>query len=239
MTPININRHRLSRLVWDSLLDHASHYDTHKTFLRDTMIRHEDLREHADYNTGSIPFSSAWCNFAITNYFNPDVIAEVGTFIGKSTMSLAYGMFRASQRDVVTTQKVIYTCDMSNDIDIGNKAWQVHIEQYKKKSSVEMFSDMNTKNVHADMVNIDGRLGASDFEVLFNVITERTIFLLDDFEGTEKGVANAFNLLQYQNLRTYTLIYPPERDILTKHGLVEPCFTAMLVPLSIIQFNNQ
>lgn len=239
MTPININRYRLSRLVWDSLLDHASQYDGHKSFLRDAMIRHEDFRKDADYNTGSIPFSSAWCNFAITNYFNPDVIAEVGTFIGKSTVSLAYGMFRASQRDVVTTQKVIYTCDVSNDIDIGKTAWQVHIEQYKKKNSFEMFGDMHQKNVHADIVSIDGRLGASDFEVLFNVTTERTIFLLDDFEGTEKGVANAFNLLQHPNLRTYTLIYPPERELLVKHGLTEPCFTAMLVPLPIIEFHNQ
>jgi len=239
MTPININRYRLSRLVWDSLLDHASQYDGHKTFLRDTMIRNEDLREHADYNTGSIPFSSAWCNFAITNYFNPDVIAEVGTFIGKSTMSLAYGMFRASQRDVVSKQKTIYTCDMSNDIDIGSAQWQVRIEQYKKKSSAEMFSDMRIKNVHADMVNIDGRLGVEDFDVLFDVVTERTIYLLDDFEGTEKGVANAFNLFTQPSMRKHTLVYPPERDLLAKHGLVEPCFTAMIVPASLIEFHNQ
>ena len=238
MTPININRYRLSRVVWDSLLDHASQYDSHKTFLRDTMIRHEDLREHADYNTGSIPFSSAWCNFAITNYFNPDVIAEVGTFIGKSTMSLAYGMFRASQRDIVSTQKAIYTCDMSNDIDIGGKAWQINIEQYKKKSSAEMFCDMRTKNIHADIINIDGRLGAEDFDVVFDVVTERTIFLLDDFEGTEKGVANAFNLFTQPSMRKHTLIYPPERDLLTKHGLSEPCFTAMIVPTLLIEFHN-
>ncbi len=239
MTPININRHKFSRLVWDGLLENASLYDGHKSFLRDAMIRHEELREDADYNTGSIPFSSGWCNFAIANYFNPDVIAEVGTFIGKSTISLAYGMFRASQRDVITTQKTIYTCDMSNDIDIGKTAWQINIEQYPKKNSFEMFSDMHEKNVHADIINLDGRLGPTDFEVLFNVATESTIFLLDDFEGVEKGVANAFNLLQHPNLRVYTLIYPPERDILMKYGLIEPCFTAMLIPLPIIQFNNQ
>jgi hypothetical protein len=154
-------------------------------------------------------------------------------------MSLAYGMFRASQRDVVSKQKTIYTCDMSNDIDIGSAQWQVRIEQYKKKSSAEMFSDMRIKNVHADMVNIDGRLGVEDFDVLFDVVTERTIYLLDDFEGTEKGVANAFNLFTQPSMRKHTLVYPPERDLLAKHGLVEPCFTAMIVPASLIEFHNQ
>jgi hypothetical protein len=118
-------------------------------------------------------------------------------------------------------------------------AWAVHIEQYRKKNSFEMFADMNEKNVSPDIVSIDGRLGASDFEPLFNIVTERTIFLLDDFEGTEKGVANAFNLLQHPNMHKYTLVYPPERELLVKHGLTEPCFTAMLVPLPIIEFHNQ
>ena len=46
-----------------------------------------------------------------------------------------------------------------------------------------------------DIVHLDGRLKQEDFNLLKNNITEKTIFILDDFEGIEKGVINYFNLV--------------------------------------------
>ena len=43
----------------------------------------------ADYNTGSISFAGSWSLYSWSKYFEPCKIVEVGTFIGKSTWSMA------------------------------------------------------------------------------------------------------------------------------------------------------
>ncbi len=239
MNNLCLNRARISRAVWETILDHAEQHHPFKDFLKQQMSKQDELRSDADYNTGSIPSSAAWLNFAIAKYFDPDVIAEVGTFIGKSTISLAIGMNVAGKGQQVKPQKEIHTCDMSNKIILPQLHFDVHVNQYPMQSSVQMFQTMDEKNIHADIINVDGRLGADDFEILPKVIKEDTVFLIDDFEGTEKGVANVFNLMMQPCMKGHALVYPPERELLLKHGFTEQCFTAMLVPLKIVQFTNQ
>lgn len=237
MNNLSLNRATMSRAVWEVILNDASETANVRNFFLDMMHRQNDLRDRADYNTGSIGPANAWCTYAVAKYFNPNTIAEVGTFIGCSTQALAYGMFVGSKKDTVASQKMILTCDLSNDIPLNHNPYSIHLEQFPKKSSVDMFQSMHEQNIYADLMNIDGRLGPDDLALIQKVIHERTVFILDDFEGLEKGVANAFALMSI--LKNYGLVYPPDRDILSKHGFTDYCNTALLIPLSIVQLTNQ
>jgi hypothetical protein len=73
-------------------------------------------------------------------------------------------------------------------------------------ASPDMFKDMANKEVKVDLVYLDGRLGQDDIEPLSKIIHDKTVFVMDDFEGTEKGVANAM-MLESPNR---VLIYPRE-----------------------------
>ena len=112
------------------------------------------------------------------------------------------------------------------------------VEQFPKKTSLEMFESMHDRNIYADLINIDGRLSLEDLAIIDKVTHERTVFVLDDFEGIEKGVINAANLMGL-NLRQYGLVYPPEQELLTKHGFTDRCNTALLIPMTIVQLTNQ
>lgn len=237
MNNLNLNRATMSRTVWEVILNDASETNNVRNFFLDTMYRQNELRDRADYNTGSIGPANAWCTYAVAKYFNPNTIAEVGTFIGCSTQALAYGMFLGGRKDTVASQKLILTCDLSNDIPLNDKPYSIHLEQFPKQSSVDMFQSMHERNIYADLMNIDGRLGSDDLTLIQKVVHERTVFILDDFEGLEKGVANAFALMSI--LKNYGLVYPPDRELLSKHGFTDYCNTALLIPLSIVQLTNQ
>lgn len=237
MNNLNLNRATMSRAVWEVILNDASETNNVRNFFLDMMHRQNDLRDRADYNTGSIGPANAWCTYAVAKYFNPNNVAEVGTFIGCSTQALAYGMLLGSKKDTVESQRLILTCDLSNDIPLNDKPYGIHIEQFPKKTSLEMFEYMHDRNIYADLINIDGRLSLEDLAIIDKVVHERTVFILDDFEGLEKGVANAFSLMSV--LKNYGLVYPPDKEILSKHGFTDYCNTALLIPLSIVQLTNQ
>jgi predicted O-methyltransferase YrrM len=151
--------------------------------------------------------------YKIVKFFQPEVIAEVGTFIGVSTlvMDLATG-----------TTAQIRTCDVSNRIDLALYPEQAKlIEQYFHTPSHEMFADMAEEGLKVDLVYLDGRLSQQDEEPLNKILAPHTVFVLDDFEGIEKGVANAMMLESPGRV----LIYP-------RHYGGK---TAMSIPLSLLQ----
>ena len=189
MNPIQIGRKRLSEIVWGIIDEKVGDfpYETIEKIIEEQQV----LRGQADYNTGSVPYDDAVDLYKITKFFRPHEIAEVGTFIGVSTLVMNLALERLVD---------IYTCDASNaiDLDIPN------IHQYPKTVSHDMFKDLAEKGVKIGLVYLDGRLGKDDIEPLNKILTENTIFVLDDFEGTEKGVANAMMLESPGR----TLIYP-------------------------------
>ena len=191
MNPIQIGRKRLSEIVW-SIIDEKIGdfpFEAVEKIVEDQQA----LRSSAEYNTGSLPYDDAIELYKVVKFFQPNTIAEVGTFIGVSTLTMNLALERLVD---------IYTCDASNaiDLDIPN------IFQYRKMVSPDMFKDMANKEVKVDLIYLDGRLGQDDIEPLNKIIHERTVFVLDDFEGTEKGVANAM-MLESPNR---VLIYPRE-----------------------------
>lgn len=218
METLRINRTHLSRLFWDTVLESTAEQPRHEFFERLRGL--ERLREHADYNTGSVSLATGWVLYSLAQYFQPQLIAEIGTFIGRSTLALHRGAPDAE----------LHTCDNSNDIDLG---LGVRVKQYPKQSSVEMFSALRGEEKKVDLLHIDGRLNDHDLQVL----PPTQMFALDDFEGNEKGVANLIKLAGIED--GYQVIYPPDRLTLKNHLLLAPCNTAVLLPNNLIRLVRQ
>ena len=208
MNAIQIGRKRLSEIVW-GIIDEKV-YDYPYEYIEKIITDQQELRAQAEYNTGSVSYNDAVDLYKVVKFFQPKVIAEVGTFIGVSTRTL----------QLAAPLKPIFTCDMSNDIDLGLTS----VTQYRKKPSHEMFEDMVNKEIKADLIYLDGRLSEKDIPHLLNVITPDSVFVLDEFEGTEKGVANAVVL----DSPNFALIYPREGHK-----------TAIVIPVNMIQLVRQ
>lgn len=208
MNAIQIGRKRMSEIVWNIIDEKVDDYPFE--YIDKIVKDQQSLRKEAEYNTGSLPYVDAVDLYKIVKFFQPENIAEVGTFIGISTRTI----------ELAVPDAHIYTCDMSNDINLG----RVHVTQYPKKPSHEMFEDLAKKNIKVDLVYLDGRLSEKDIPHLMSVITNETVFVLDDFEGTEKGVANAIVLEGGNSM----LIYPREGNK-----------TAIVIPMTLLQFVRQ
>lgn len=212
MNPICINRATLSEAIW-SQIGASAHGVSNE--LLDQLERG---RAQADYNTGSIGLLDILDLQSIVQHFQPMVVAEVGTFIGRSTAAMALAMPKGG---------VIHTCDASNDIRLPELNPDVQVVQYPKKSSTEMFESLiSVKDRLVDLFYIDGRLSPKDMRWVAELAHSTTVIVLDDFEGIEKGVANAMGLMQ--QFTNYALVYP------RKGGK-----TAMILPAALLQFTAQ
>lgn len=200
-----------------------------KEALFQRLVRLDDLRDTADYNTGSISPAAAWCIYNLVRHFRRKRIIEVGTFIGKSTISMAAAM------DDGGVAGEIFTCDGSNDIKLP---WdgRPQIHQFPKTFSGDMLQSIDGP---CDMVFLDGRLKKSDLQLLDPLITEETLFALDDFEGMEKGVINLTQLRTMDKLKNHFLIYPPSAEWLAARGFTSHSLTAVLMPVSWFVFARQ
>jgi predicted O-methyltransferase YrrM len=233
MEKITINRMHFSEVAWTVIFERAA---SHASSLRTEIFQKsevlDDLRKFAAYNTGSITTGAIWTLFSTCIFFKPKTIAEVGTFIGKSTFSMACAL------DVVHPEGgEIYTCDFSNNIDLafGTKT---QVKQFPMQSSTNMFSVLSDEKQKCDLLLLDGRLQTDDFKLLSSILHPESIILLDDFEGTEKGVVNALQLMNsLQN--THYLAYPPSRELMRLHGLNEGCTIGMIVPRVLVEHTNQ
>jgi hypothetical protein len=233
MDPIRLNRAKLSQAAWDALFDHSAPYAfTDLKGLIQKSLALEELRSQADYNTGSISTAAVWSIFSACLYFKPKVVAEVGTFIGKSTLAIACAM-DLSPHEVLG----VFTCDYSNDI-VLNLNTRTPITQFPKQSSTAMFLEMVKNGITCDILLLDGRLQPADLSLLPSILHEQSIILLDDFEGTEKGCVNAIALMQSLE-RDFHLIYPPSKKALESRGLLDDCTVAMILPKSLVALTNQ
>ena len=88
------------------------------------------------------------------------------------------------------------------------------------------------------MILLDGRLQAEDFKLLPAILHPETVVLLDNFEGTEKGVINAMHLMNSLQT-THYLAYPPSREIMHNHGLTDGCTIGMIIPRRLVEHTNQ
>jgi len=182
---------------------------------------------------GSISVESAKLLWLMTKYFSPKVIIEIGTYIGRSTIAMGFGGHY--------TMKKIHTCDGTFDnLDFNRfekvfkqekKDTLIHkIHYYGKTFSTTMLGKIKEIGEKADLVFIDGRISSDDCVLLKEVTSENCVYILDDFQGVEKGVANA--MLLRQVFRNYILLEPLSDK--NDKGIL-----ALLLPASIISLTRQ
>ena len=230
MNKFRLSSRLFSYVFWDSILSNTDINDgkREKLFLEISDL--EKLRKKADYNTGSISNAAAWCLYCIVKYFYPKNIMEIGTFIGKSTWSMA-----KAQDDTLISDSYIVTCDFSNDITIPWSG-KTKLKQYKKKSSTDM---LKQEEKFPDLILLDGRIQKEDLILFETIISKNTIILLDDFEGAEKGVINYISLRKLKKLNNHFLIYPCERSKLREFGENSYSTTAVMFPNNLIELVPQ
>lgn len=172
------------RTFWDAMLDFLQPGDLPE-LVRNLAIC-EPRRASAKYNTGSIPFEAAAYLRAISRFYEPKVVVEVGTFIGTSLLALKAG-------------RVTYTCDWSNNCVPSTESVITHPFQ----RSTQMLAEIQEK---ADLFFFDGRIQKADLDHIVRLSHPGTVFIVDDYTGNEKGVVNIHLLAPY--FPTYTLITP-------------------------------
>lgn len=183
---------------------------------------------------GSINISAIKLLWALARYFRPRVIAEVGTFIGRSTLALGEGAGE--------TLHALHTCDYSfSEFSVpsefqssfGNAGKVVY---HAKTSSTEMFKAMlDGHRGKVDCFFLDGRLAGEDLGLIRELRSPEAVFILDDFEGVEKGVSNALMLRQaFGEL----ILLRPEL-ILTDQGRPQVSNTALMLSAQSISLSRQ
>ena len=234
MVPVYLSYKIMSEVIWKKIFEKSLHelYGNRDNFFNE-LKKLDALRSGAEYNTGSITTSSAWCLLSASNYFMPKKVLEVGTFIGKSTYAIAHGS------GLALSKTSIHTCDLSNDIKLDLPV-SSEVICYPKTSSTDMFRAIQNQGLKDfEMMHVDGRLQADDFPLIEKLLTDDAVILLDDFEGIEKGVANVFNFGAQKKLNKYLIVYPPETDFLNKYGFHDCSTTSILLPKQLLQLTAQ
>lgn len=154
----------------------------------DTLIREsQPLREKAKFNTGSISRTTAVALRAISAWRQPDIVVEIGTFIGVSTRTLARG-----------TARIVITCDISNDCLPSN--WVIRTNPYTKSTDMlkylvkHAYTFSVDKPSRVDLFFFDGLLSPEDAMLVRKLSTPDTVYVFDDFNGEFKGVHNVRKL---------------------------------------------
>ena len=140
--------------------------------------------------------STAEMLWRLGRFFKPKVVAEVGTYIGRSARAIAHGMESGE----------IFTCDSETNHPIAMTAENVKLYRHNT-TSTEMLSQM-TKPV--DFWFFDGRVQPDDIPHIQRLSSPDCVIALDDFIGVEKGVANALMLQHLGGI----LVYPEEGQTL-------------------------
>jgi len=224
----SISSQLFSEAFWRGVFAESDFFQPLKGAFATESLNLESLRNQAEYNTGSISAFSAWGLFLLCHYFKVQRALEVGRFIGRSTMSIAKAMNLSGGGE-------IHTCDASNDIDIVQHP-PTRIIQYKKQTSTQMLSAVSGA---FDFAFIDSRLSEIDIARMAELLTDDAIIALDDFEGTEKGVANLFNLRSHPRFQQLFLVPPPGLEMAKKLGFSSRSLTAVLLPPALIALTNQ
>ena len=114
---------------------------------------------------------------------------------------------------------------------IKNKSVE-KIRYFGKTMSTDMLKNRRENKINRDFVFIDGRISNNDCEILKEITTKDAIFLIDDFDGVEKGVMNAVILRSF--FPNYLLLEPP---IIVERR--ERLNLGVLIPSSIINVSRQ
>lgn len=134
-------------------------------------------RPLARFNTGSITLETGLLLRALCHWKRPRVIVEIGTFIGKSTVSL-----QATER--------LYTCDRDNDCFPTTH----NIFPHPFMTSTALLKSLVGTGERVDLFFFDGRLTDEDVALVLQLSRPSTIYAFDDYHVSGKGHANVEKL---------------------------------------------
>lgn len=232
---IDLSTRLLSEAIWGRVFEHsASRYLDFGPDLFRTLGRLDVLREKAQYKTGSIGTAAQWSLYALSYLWRPEVVVEIGTYIGKSTIAMALGA------DAASVKAEIHTCDMSNAFDLPTLS-KSSVVQYPSTSSTQMLNELVEDGYKArvQLFHIDGRLTKEDISLMADLASPDAMIVLDDFEGAEKGVANLFNIRAAQVFKGHLTVYPPSESRLNRLGFWDAGSSGLLVPGNLLRFTPQ
>jgi predicted O-methyltransferase YrrM len=230
---VRLTPRNLSYLVWDQWLSTIeAEFDAAVARLHELSAACELTRTQMDYKTGSIPFSSAVLLYAAIRNLQPRTIFEIGTFIGKSALSMA------AAADMNEVAAEIYTCDGSNDFHVPALT-RTRIIGFPKTTSTAALRQVAQTGKKVDFAHIDGRLAQEDFDLLESIADPRIVIAIDDFEGIEKGVANYSILRGRAIFQHHILVYPAQDRTIEKLGLEAASTTALMLPFAALTYTAQ
>lgn len=211
MNKLYMSEAMLSEAFWPKLRQAVDALPQASATAESILAASREIHQRFPQETaGSVSKDAVRTLWLLARYFRPRVIAEVGTFIGRSTLALSEGAGK--------TLEEMHTCDYSFSefgVPPEFEASFVHskkIVYHSKTGSTQMFRSMLPKYKGAvDCFFFDGRLSGEDLSLIQELRSPDAVFVLDDFEGTEKGVTNALMLRQVFN--DLVLIRPEVRVV--------------------------
>jgi predicted O-methyltransferase YrrM len=192
MNKLLISENSLSEIFWTRLITSS---DIERARREALIIAEETKVIHQNFpsdTAGSISLNTTILLWLVAKYFGPQHIFEIGTFIGRSGLALLAGSS--------STVKRIDTCDFSFDQFYLTEKLKTAFPSFPKlrywpktSSSVALKKVLDTGGL-PDLFFLDGRIAKDDLNLMARVKSKSTVFILDDFEGTEKGVENCMIL---------------------------------------------
>ncbi len=162
---------------------------------------------------GTISIAAALYLRALCVRFGVKVVAEIGTFIGTSALTM-----RAAGAEV-------YTCDRDNDCLPSSPG----LTTFPYQGSTEMLEALVARGLKVDLFFFDGKIEPADLALIRKLSTPRTIYAFDDYlqtaRETGKGVKNVGRL--DFTVPRHRLIRPPARVL----DLSSTTTIAVLVPM--------
>ena len=222
---LHLSEGMIARSFWQEL--HSSLVDASASEEAERILaQSREVEERFPARTGSISLHSIKTIWLLAHYFQPSIIAEVGTYIGRSTLAMARG--------AQPSLNALFTCDMTFDCwSAPEPEDAAKIRYFGKTPSTDMFRAL-AGQAKVDMFLLDGRLQPEDLALIGTLRHDRSVFLIDDFEGVEKGVDNALKLRAAFN--DLILLAPP--STLSEGWSGSHCM-AVLLPSKLIQLSKQ
>ena len=233
MSKFWLSERMLSRVFWEELRSSIFYEEAASDSRKIAEITAPKVNEFPS-EAGSISITSSIYLWLLSKYFSPKNVLEIGTYIGRSTLALAFG-----GKDSI---EGLFTCDGTfdcldfNSLKIQDLAKQKkemigRIKYFGKTMSTTLLQELKGKGVKLDLVFIDGRISNDDCKILSQVMSDRCVLVLDDFEGVEKGIVNAMMLRN--NFRGMFLVNPAVEENKFFGNL------ALLVPASLLTLTRQ
>ena len=215
MTNIYFSEKMMATAFWSELLSSGTTIPAKKE-IEDIVEKSAKQLKYFPSEAGTISRDSCLILYLVAKYFSPKTVAEVGTYIGRSTLSV----FRGANSSLEN----LYTCDGTFDclkfdeFDLINGD---RIKYFGKTMSTEMLQGLVDRNIKKlDLLLIDGRVSTKDLDLMENLLSESAVICIDDFEGVEKGVINVIMLRE--KFRQYLLLEPKFSTLNTSMALLVP-----------------